>query len=132
MPEARLAAPTDWAMQTPGRPDTRAYPSAMYATAFSEWPRMRLMPTSSISASARRRIASMKNTCVTPYAFSIRANSRAPFIFSAIGFPYVDYTLSGESLCYQGLPAMELQIECEDAYGFRVQRSHYVYAMKSA
>jgi hypothetical protein len=26
---ARLAAPTDCAMHTPGRPDTRAYPSAM-------------------------------------------------------------------------------------------------------
>src|SRR5690606_23797437 len=59
----------------------------MYATAFSEWPRMRVMPQSSISASARRSTASMKKTCVTPYAASVCANSRAPVIFRAMPPP---------------------------------------------
>src|SRR5262245_28400968 len=73
---------------------------------------MRLIPTSSISASTRRRIASMKNTCVTPYARIIRANSFAPFIFSAIacllcGLPWN----LGRPLCYRKDQAQGSRVE---------------------
>src|SRR3954465_13144031 len=55
---------------------------------------MRVMPKSSISASARRNTASMKKTCDTPYAFSMRTKRRAPVIFSATETPLGERTES--------------------------------------
>ena len=79
-----MAAPTDWAMHIPILRDARAYPSAMYAAAFSPWVNMCWMPNFSISSMARWAITGTKNAWVMPYPCIVSARNRPPVILGML------------------------------------------------